>query len=728
MRESVAILTPSSHRLERLVALREHLDNLLQDAPSKAGHPLIAKCRAVAAAHPRPSDPIRVEAMYLYRKTVGHRVVDKASAIGIAHALVDRKAQKVTVLGSMPKAVASRAGLRRVSNRRFSKDPVEHERIATDLGNVLQTWSLRFVAGQGAAWHSALVVRVPQCADETHGTRFHFFVAMDELGSVTRELFLSDAEQLPVPLSEEGDAVLRSLVTQALVQNQHETFPDLTPDENLFALGMNMRPPLDIERFTGFGETVKVMLKRGERAALARFRRSFAAAVIDHASRSQRPFGDRLGAVGFFRSRAGWSAADYQFAQELRKTLPWLDWRQLLDEPVQKGFREKKPLMSFIPHLFANRLTHRKTLKALVGLKLGQNFRFPDLALGVMAYEQILSANPHAPTPTARELRKLARLSSNEFRFDDASFNRLANCHRDTTGKISDTKAATVLSVLRWIANQIVIAAGIERIWAHKAAFEAVFPENRNLDGLDKLDRDWHLVSRSLSDAERRDNDWARTQCMPDTEVIEELTAHLYPHLISEPKRFGEVGFTPLVTTEQFFAEGKEMLHCVASYAGDAAVGRSLILGLSSPAGRSTLELVLHLCEQTGYRLAIRQLKGVDNGDPPADHLPAVLEFVKTFEVADLEALLLRIQAAHRAGEELAAVGTPTPEMKAWLARQAMDRVRPFLPRSWRRLDGPQLRDLIDKTISTPAAREAAIARTRAAIAPRQPEATLHAA
>jgi hypothetical protein len=214
---------------------------------------------------------------------------------------------------------------------------------------------------------------------------------------------------------------------------------------------------------------------------------------------------------------------------------------------------------------------------------------------------------------------------------------------------------------------------------------------------------------------------------MPDTEVIEELTAQLYPHLIAEPKRFGEVTFTPLVTTEQFFAEGKEMLHCVATYAGDAAVGRSLILGLSSPAGRSTLELVLHLCEQTGYRLAVQQLQGVNNGDPPVDHVPAVVEFAKAFEIEDLEALLVRIQAAHKAGEELAAVGTPTPEMKAWLASRAMDRVRPFLPRSWRRLDGQQLRDLINTEISTPAVREAAIARIRAAVA-LQREAPLHAA
>ena len=727
MRETIAILTPSSHRLERMVCLREHLDSLLEDVSNKPGHPLIAKCRAVAATHPAPSEPIRIEAMKLYRKTVGHRVVDKASAIGIAHALVNRKSQKVVVLGNMPKAVASRAGLRRVSNRRFSKDPVEHERIATDLSNVLQTWSLRFVAGQDADWHCALVVRVPQRADETHGTRFHFFVAMDDLGSDTRELYLPDDEQMPVPLSDDGDGALRSLVTQALAQNQRLAFPDLTPDENLFTLGMSMRPPLDIERFTGFGETVKVMLTRGERAALARFRRSFATTVIDHAARCQRPFQDRQSAVGFFKARAGWSLTDYQLAQELKRTLPWLHWRQLVRESVQEGFRAKKPLMDFVPLLFFRNL-HRKTLKALIGLKLGKDFQFEVLEHGVKAYESILSANPHAPVPTARELRALARLISYAPYLDDSSFERMVNCHRDERREISDTKAVNVFSVYRWIASQIATATGIEPFWAKMAAHQVVFPENRTLDGLDKLDRDWHLVSRSLSDAERRDNDWARTQCMPATEVIEELTAQLYPHLISEPKRFGEVSFTPLVTTEQFFAEGKEMLHCVASYAGDAAVGRSLILGLSSPAGRSTLELVLHLCEQTGYRLAIRQLKGVSNGDPPADHLPAVLEFVKTFEIEDLEALLLRIQAAHKAGEELAAVGTPTPEMKAWLASRAMDRVRPFLPRSWRRLDGPQLRALIDNEISTPAAREAAIARTTAAIARRQPEAPLHAA
>jgi hypothetical protein len=727
MRESIAILTPSSHRLERLVGLREQLDNLLEDASSKVGHPLIAKCRAVAAAHPFPSEPIRVEAMYLYRKTVGHRVVDKLSAIGIAHALVNRKSQKIVVLGNMPKAVASRAGLRRVSNRRFSKDPVEHERIATDLGNVLQTWSLRFVAGQGAAWHSALVVRVPQRADETHGTRFHFFVAMDELGSVTRELYLPDAAQLPVPLSDDGDAALRSLVSQALVQNMQEKFPDLTPDENLFVLGMSMRPPLDIERFTGFGETVKVMLMRGERAALARFRRSFSSAIIEHAARSQRPFADRLGAVGFFRARAGWNATDYQLAQELRKTLPWLEWRHLLYAPVQAGFRARKPLASFIPTLFGLKGLHRKTLKALVGVRLGDGFRYEVLEQGVHAYEKLLSANPHAPVPSGREFKTLAWMASNFGEVDALGFNRVVKCYRDERGLISSAKANNAPSVFRWISGQIATATGIELIWARKAGLQVVFPENRDLDGLDKLDRDWHLVSRSLSDAERRDNDWARTQCMPDTEVIEELTAQLYPHLIAEPKRFGEVTFTPLVTTEQFFAEGKEMLHCVATYAGDAAVGRSLILGLSSPAGRSTLELVLHLCEQTGYRLAVQQLQGVNNGDPPVDHVPAVVEFAKAFEIEDLEALLVRIQAAHKAGEELAAVGTPTPEMKAWLASRAMDRVRPFLPRSWRRLDGQQLRDLINTEISTPAVREAAIARIRAAVA-LQREAPLHAA
>lgn len=82
-------------------------------------------------------------------------------------------------------------------------------------------------------------------------------------------------------------------------------------------------------------------------------------------------------------------------------------------------------------------------------------------------------------------------------------------------------------------------------------------------------------------------------------------------------------GVTVLVTYRGLRAEGKNMRHCVASYANGVAEGRFHILSVNNEHGRSTAAM--------SSKGRVTQHKGHGNSEPPSEHKPLLAKAAEVY-------------------------------------------------------------------------------------------------
>jgi hypothetical protein len=91
-----------------------------------------------------------------------------------------------------------------------------------------------------------------------------------------------------------------------------------------------------------------------------------------------------------------------------------------------------------------------------------------------------------------------------------------------------------------------------------------------------------------------------------------------WPAILPEPMRFGDVTVVELTSSAQLAAEGRRMRHCVATYDQACYRGHSAIVSLRAASGavRSTAEL--HLAEDDGMRVVVKQHRSAHDSAPAA--------------------------------------------------------------------------------------------------------------
>ncbi|MCC0004689.1 MAG: PcfJ domain-containing protein [Methylobacteriaceae bacterium] len=111
-----------------------------------------------------------------------------------------------------------------------------------------------------------------------------------------------------------------------------------------------------------------------------------------------------------------------------------------------------------------------------------------------------------------------------------------------------------------------------------------------------------------------------------------------FPHFFRAAAEINGVVLEPLRSHERLIAEGSDLRHCVGGYRHDAQAGHTMIVGISSAEGRSTAEIQLVAGElDAGLQakpphLAVVQHRSYGNIDPSPAHAAALSRLLERTE------------------------------------------------------------------------------------------------
>jgi hypothetical protein len=704
-----AKLSASPSKLLRVRGLAETLAELTGE-PAAGGHLMLRDaCHKVAAAHACPAGPVMLEAVRQRRTIIAHRICDRDSAIRIAHGVAGRRTMATLVRKGLARA-AKRVGLRDARPRPWHRDPG----IAAELGALVDrffdTYRPFVVDGEnGAGWRFALVIPHPpnlfadSCGADILAIRDDERPTLDcvHIGRDARPLDLDDARTERI----------RSAISVTIAGTERLSVEQIwraANAEGSLAAASEIAPLRSWPRSAeyGFWRRIQYCWARTQANGLAHFRRRLPQEVQDHAAMAGRKFADPQTTAEFFAARQGWSLEDYRRANQALRTVPIIRpmimapeiSRIILSgEPIERAVRAA--VNAERPSAELRSPLHFKTIQSLAkGYRLtvvsppATVSNFLDV---VPVVEAIFRANPHHPALDGRELEQIRALA----RFDRVPVElrmRAALAHRNTKGRIRG--CPNLLDAYSWIYKRAALAlagtdnpTGDQHGRIARAAYDILFPDGRTLAGLVSINRTWHEEQRHLDAA------FERLKSTLLTSRIETLKQNnsLYPHFLSSVTEVAGVKMRPLIDEDAIVQEGIDLDHCVGTYAGPAAAGRSLLVSQVSTQGRSTAEVCLESETVNGTvrrRLSVSQNQAFGNSEPPSSHHSALAKLLKSFSQEFLLALDQRIRTASLAAYRFRGdiyKALPLEDLDA-LQSHAFSDLRRYMPKRLKRLNRPE--------------------------------------
>jgi hypothetical protein len=701
-----AKLSASPSKLLRIRGLAETLAGLTGD-PAAGGHlPLRDACHKVAAAHDCPAGPVLLEAVRQRHSIIAHRICDRDSAIRIAHGVAARRTMAALVRKGLAK-VAKRVGLRDARPRPWHRDPVIAAELERLVDRFFDTYRPFVIDGErDAGWRFALVIPHPPNLFE--GSCGADILAIRDDERPTLDCIHIGPEARPLDLDEGRIERLRPAISLALTGSERLAVEEIwraADGQGSLAAAKEIAPLRSWPRSAeyGFWRRIQYCWTRTQANGLAHFRRRLPPEVQDHAAMAGRKFADPQTTAEFFAVRRGWSLEDYKRANQALRAIPILRptimapevIRIILSgEPIERAVRAAVNAEQPVDELSSP--LHLKTIQSLAkGYRLtvvsppATISNFLDV---VPVVEAIFRANPHHPTLDGTELEQIRALA----RFDRVPVElrmRAALAHRNAKGRIRG--CPNLFDAYSWIYRRAALAlAGTDsppgdhhgRI--ARAAYDILFPEGRTLAGLVTINRTWHEEQRHL------DATFERLKSALLTSRIEALKqdSSLYPHFLASDTEIAGVKMRPLVDDDVIIREGEELNHCVGSYAGSAAAGRSMLVSQISAEGRSTAEVCLESETVNGAvrrKLSVCQNQAFENTEPPPSHHAALTKLLKSVTQEFLLDLDQRIRTASLAAYRFRGdiyKALPLEDLDA-LQNHAFTDLRRYMPKRLKRLN-----------------------------------------
>ncbi len=178
-----------------------------------------------------------------------------------------------------------------------------------------------------------------------------------------------------------------------------------------------------------------------------------------------------------------------------------------------------------------------------------------------------------------------------------------------------------LLDGYRGMRNSLEALRGIIRlnsVWKDidAAAMGVAFPPRRRMASLRRIDREWHASQQAH----------AENTAMARASALARVTGRTsgLPHAPETAIVTGDVTITPLRDWEDYVREGREMGHCVGSFAERAAMAEVVCVSLRDTQGRSSTASYEILADPP--RLHPGQHKGPGNRVPHPSHVAALLD------------------------------------------------------------------------------------------------------
>lgn len=623
-------------------------------------------CRLVAAAHPDEIGNPRLIATKAGRKTVGYRIEGDADAIRIAHGVASNASMPAWVTGAFPRRVIRLYGLRDGVERPWAKDPIEAARRKGLLDLIYRRWGVSCAVPENpdANWRAALIFPLPgkPTPDYVPTTRGKGLIVASRDGH--------DVAFLRMPPHRRGrnPADVEAAIAGGL------PLPFENAAELRTHLDLNMiHECAGIEERKSVGEStwhrINFIVHRRAIGAITQFRAALPDAVSAHVGLLPIEWSAIDGVAHSFQRRKGWGALHYERCNQALRAMPVLRYALASSERgcfegTWKAIVAGKPIeavariaagMSDAPAL------HPKVVRALSGFWPRVRGRIPrgtpvgttlaDVRSMIPALDIYAKADPHRPVPSRGEIQTLyANIQRCRTTVPPVLVAGMLSACRDAKGRIVPLPD-DFPDVLHWTWKACEDLSGGRPV-SSLAAARILFPPDRRVKGLEKVNDAWHRHVTKHTALVRAIK--AKAEKAAIAQVPPEVVAATYPHFLPEPIRFRDVHFMPLRGADLLAREGDEMTHCVGTYVPQASRGQAMIVALSSPEGRSTVEV--SVSDWTGTpSLRVMQHQGPGNVEPPTAHVAALRALLRSDKVLKPRDLLDAIEVASSAAARVEA-------------------------------------------------------------------------
>jgi hypothetical protein len=453
---------------------------------------------------------------------------------------------------------------------------------------------------------------------------------------------------------------------------------------------------------------IPFQLQRSERSAVARFRRTLPRDVQDCGGLCRHSFVGTVSVDRFLALREGFDACDNARIVEGFRLMGCV--RPHHAEPrLLEAMRRGEGPGAWL-EVVLERPVLRRTVRSLMGPwyhgAKTQTDNARDLRTIAAALDAYHASDPHLPVLGPREQAAAmqvcrmvvdAGVLSYEEATDPGILAAALLAHRDASGRIRPPSDG-IDDVLRWMTERCRLAFGgrdrsRKAMALHRRQAAAImFPPQRRREALGRVDEAWHSRVIAMTDEHDRLVASLRPRrATPD-----------YPHLTDRPVVRSGVEITPLLGPDACSREGRELGHCIGTYASQAQHGLCMLAALSSASGRSSAEIQARFVDRhgTGPRrgkasqdaeLHVVQHRGVRNGPPPEGHeaaLAAWLSEIPQAAMRDAARIARDAPANAYDTDPYAGIGPKGRERLAALARQQLGpfltgRLKAWGPEEW---------------------------------------------
>lgn len=699
-------LSASVSGLVRIEGLLECLAEIT-DSPARAlktKAAFLESCqRVVGLKGPKGPEPVLV-AVKDGRKTVRHRVESMDSAVAIARGAIRRETMDVTVKGPIAGRIGKACGLKPFRVRAWARDPVEAARREAIAEAMYRRWGVRCVVPTNpeATWCAALVGPLSKIGNGAYEPAGRFALVADREARV-RLLRWPKGRKAVTP------------------DNVEEAILEGVPVGRSSDIGIATRPDMnDIHEYAGVEDRRSVgnstwyridyVLSRMSTNATTQFRRALPEPVRDHVGLLPITFDRVHDVLATFDRRKDWTILHYERCNQAIRAMPWL--RDALagdakDLPaLARAIVEGAPLERVVRVAMGKFVAvpdiplHPKTLRSLSGFWHRQRGRIARggptshrasmVSQAVAGLDIAMRANPHLPCLSNRDVATfLQNLEKVERKLEPYAIARFLLACRDRNGKVADMDRG-VGDTIRWVYHECLALAdalpGITQeeasIVGLRAATEFLFPDRRTLKGLGEVSNAWHGGFNPF--LQRISAIKTRARLDASSKMPPGLLDHVFPHFLSSPVDVDGVHLRALTDARSLEIEGAEMRHCVGSYAEGAMAGRSMIVALSSPYGRSTADVRL-----ADEGLTVSQHYGPRNDPCHPVHESSLAKAMKALGRDQIRDLGKRIEEADRASRAMqqALRNAVTPEWQSRIDDETFEYLRRIAKGPHRKVD-----------------------------------------
>ena len=704
-----AFLGIAPKKLLRLPGLAEAAARLSGMAPAETANRtgLERACRIIAGLPPLPGPPILTSVKGPRGLVIGH-APDDACVQAIARGVTEGRSIDCFVEGRLGK-VAKTEGLRGPRLRRFSRDPDEHDRLSRALDVYIADWgSIAVVAAVGPWSAAALFPIVSTQAPDTKeflvlavlredGLRHVASVASALPGERARDASDEDAKRIVDRVLKDGHPATAAQISAAVSESDANRAAALSGlDQADFVTGCG-QPLGGATKWEPLRYPALYILARIRGATLAKLRRAMGEEARRFIGRKRTAFAIPGLANEFMIAHAGWKEQDFFRMNQACTLYPWVTGMHANDPCVQ-AIRQGRPMAEALADAYPSgrqKKAHPKVETSLRGAFYRRGVDpFLGNSIGRMAaiLDRYFRDDPHRKAFQSKHAEAIHVISAPGGPASIEHAAGMLSCLRgNAKGFCTREDAQRFLDMTRALdstATQVLEGAipaknrksrreelrGV----AGKAVMEMVCDPAGIPGRAWRIEKEWHArvhksaplraaaINRALAKMARQDE-----------------AAAFYPHFLTEDTEFEGVTMRPLTDRTALAQEGRDLRHCVGTYDSKAMAGDSMIVSLSSEAGRSTAEFRL-VDRQPRPWITTVQHHGSKNTAPPQPHAWAIDAMIKQANSTDLSALRTKIAQARElwartGGDALAMLSSKDRREHDDLAFEDM---RPFLPKS----------------------------------------------